>query len=79
MIKVVVGQLNWCKAIGLDATEDLRYYYEAAPIFKQDFESVKHVSKVHVHPKAKLKKCFSKTFASFLVGLCPDIAVLEVW
>ena len=80
VIKVVVGELNWCKAIGLDPTGDLRYYYEAAPIFKQDFESVKDISEVHVHPNAKLKKCFrvSKTFASFREGLCPDIAVLEV-
>ena len=52
VIKVVVGELNWCKAIGIDiTTTDLLLNYSlAAPVFNQKFESVKDVSEVHMHP-----------------------------
>ena len=51
IIKVVVGELNWCKAIGLNITTDLFLNISlAAPVFTQKFESVKDVSEVHMHP-----------------------------
>ena len=53
LIKVVVGELNWCKALGIEVTGDVITDLNlAAPLFTQDFESVKDVSEVHVHPEA---------------------------
>ena len=51
LIKVIVGELNWCKAIGLNITNDLFTDLSlAAPVFTQKFENVKDVSEVHMHP-----------------------------
>ena len=53
LIKVVVGELNWCKAIGLNITNDLLLNISlAVPIFTQKFENVKNVSEVHMYPKS---------------------------
>ena len=54
LIKVVVGELNWCKAVGLNITNDLLVNKSlATPLFTKQFESVKDVSEVHVHPLSK--------------------------
>ena len=51
LIKVVVAELNWCKAIGLNIKNDLLMNISlAAPIFTQKFENVKDVSEVHMYP-----------------------------
>ena len=52
MIKVVVGEVNWCKVIGLDKVDVL--FPEGrnrlmSPIFTEKSDSVKYVSEVIVH------------------------------
>ena len=80
VIKVVVGELNWCKALGLKITGDILTNKSlAAPIFSQQFESVKDVSEVLVHPDARRKECFTRLLdKGFDFTFCPDIAILEV-
>ena len=81
VIKVVVGELNWCKALGLKITGDIITNKSiAAPIFEEGFERVKDVSEVHVHPDARQKECFTHWLdKGFDDTFCPDIAILEVW
>ena len=54
IIKVVVGELDWCNAIGLDGDGVLKNYSLAAPLFKEKFESVKDVSEVFIHNYADI-------------------------
>ena len=56
IIKVVVGELDWCKAIGLDVETPPKNFSLAAraPLFKEKFESVKDVSEVFIHLNADL-------------------------
>ena len=54
IIKVVVGELNWCNAIGLVGDGVLKNYSLAAPLFKEKFESVKDVSEVFIHNYADI-------------------------
>ena len=50
-IKVIVGELNMCKAIGLNIRNDLLLNISlAAPIFTQKFDFVKDVLEVHMYP-----------------------------
>ena len=47
----IVGELNWCRAIGLDITDILFRGNTSclAPIFEEKFENVKDVSEVIFH------------------------------
>ena len=56
IMKVVVGELDWCKAIGLDVETPPKNFSLAAraPLFKEKFESVKDVSEVFIHQEADL-------------------------
>ena len=47
-IKAIVGELNWCRAVGLDITDILFRGNTSclAPIFEEKFENVKGVSEV---------------------------------
>ena len=54
IIKVVVGELDWCNAIGLVGDGVLKNYSLAAPLFKEKFESVKDVSEVFIHNYADI-------------------------
>ena len=57
MIKVVVGEVNWCKVIGLDkidvlfqeGSKNISRNRLMSPIFTEKFDSVKDVSEVIVH------------------------------
>ena len=50
-IKAIVGELNWCRAVGLDITDILFRGNTSclAPIFEEKFENVKDVSEVIFH------------------------------
>ena len=50
-IKAIVGELNWCRAVGLDITDILFRGNTSclAPIFEEKFEHVKDVSEVIFH------------------------------
>ena len=50
-IKAIVGELNWCRAVGLDITDILFRGNTSclAPIFEEKFENVKEVSEVIFH------------------------------
>ena len=50
-IKAIVGELNWCRAVGLDITDILFNANTTfiAPIFEEKFENVKDVSEVIFH------------------------------
>ena len=50
-IKAIVGELNWCRAVGLDITDILFNANTSflAPIFEEKFENVKEVSEVIFH------------------------------
>ena len=57
MIKVVVGEVNWCKVIGLDkidvlfqeGSKNISRNRLMSPIFTEKFDSVKDVSEVIVY------------------------------
>ena len=53
-IKAIVGELNWCRAVGLDITDILFNANTSflAPIFEEKFENVKEVSEVIFHGNA---------------------------
>ena len=58
-IKVVVGETDWCKAIGLDDIDALYLADEknislAAPMFTGKFENVKDVADVYIHSEDDL-------------------------
>ena len=58
-IKVVVGETDWCKAIGLDDIDVLYLADEknislAAPMFTGKFENVKDVADVYIHSEDDL-------------------------
>ena len=58
-IKVVVGETDWCKAIGLDGIDVLYLADEknkslAAPMFGGKFENVKDVADVYIHSEDDL-------------------------
>ena len=58
-IKVVVGETDWCKAIGLDGIDVLYLADEknislAAPMFTGKFENVKDVADVYIHSEDDL-------------------------
>ena len=54
IIKVVVGELNWCNAIGLDGDTPPRNFSLLLPKFQEKIESVKDVSEVFIYPDADL-------------------------
>ena len=53
IIKVVVGELNWCNAIGLDV-DGPRNFSLLLPKFQEKIESVKDVSEVFIYHDADL-------------------------
>ena len=54
IIKVVVGELNWCNAIGLDGDTPPRNFSLLLPKFQEKIESVKDVSEVFIYQDAAL-------------------------
>ena len=54
IIKVVVGELNWCNAIGLDGDTPPRNFSLLLPKFQEKIESVKDVSEVFIYHDADL-------------------------
>ena len=54
IIKVVVGELNWCKAFGLDGDTPPRNFSLLLPKFQEKIESVKDVSEVFIYQDADL-------------------------
>ena len=54
IIKVVVGELDWCNAIGLDGDTPPRNFSLLLPKFQEKIESVKDVSEVFIYPDADL-------------------------
>ena len=54
IIKVVVGELSWCKAIGLDDDTFPTNFTLVASMFQKKIESVKDVSEVFIYQDADL-------------------------
>ena len=54
IMKVVVGELDWCNAIGLDGDTPPRNFSLLLPKFQEKIESVKAVSEVFIYHDADL-------------------------
>ena len=63
ILKVVVGELNWCKATGANSSDTLQ---QSAPIFYDNFDNVKDVSEVIIYDE------------DFSTEIGIDLAILKV-
>ena len=63
ILKVVVGELNWCKATGANSSDTLQ---RRAPIFYDNFDNVKDVSEVIIYDE------------DFSTEIGIDLAILKV-
>ena len=64
ILKVVVGELNWCEATGVNSSDTLQQ--QSAPIFYDNFDNVKDVSEVIIYDE------------DFSTEIGIDLAILKV-